>query len=55
VWGGGTTAWTHAHQRWLCCQRFDQPALQTTDAHDRAALQRRDAHLDQVEADLAGW
>jgi transposase len=55
VWRGGTTAWTQAHERWLCCQQFDEPALQTTYAHYRAALQSRDAQLDAIEADLAGW
>jgi transposase len=45
-WRGGTTAWTQAHERWLCCQQFDEPALQTTYAHYRAALQSRDAQLD---------
>jgi transposase len=55
VWRGGTTAWTQAHERWLCCQQFDEPALQTTYAHYRAALQSRDGQLDAIEADLAGW
>jgi len=55
VWRGGTTAWTQAHERWLCCQQFDESALQTTYAHYRAALQSRDAQLDAIEVDLAGW
>jgi transposase len=48
-------AWTHAHERWLLGQRFDQPALAATYAHYRAVLVSRDAQLDAVEADLAGW
>jgi transposase len=55
VWRGGATAWTQAHERWLCCQRFEEPALQATYAHYRVVLQSRDAHLDAIEADLAGW
>jgi transposase len=55
VWRGGASAWTHAHERWLLAQQFDEPALATTYAHYRAVLQGRDAQLDQVEADLAGW
>jgi hypothetical protein len=52
IWRGGTTAWTQAHERWRCCQQFDEPALQTTYAHYRAALQSRDAQLVAIEADL---
>jgi transposase len=33
VWRGGATAWTQAHERWLCCQQFEEPALQATYAH----------------------
>jgi transposase len=55
IWRSGTTAWTQAHERWRCCQQFDEPALQTTYAHYRAALQSRDAQLVAIEADLAGW
>ena len=55
AWRGGASAWTHAHERWLLGQRFDEPALAATYAHYRAVLQGRDAQLDAVEADLAGW
>jgi transposase len=55
IWRDGTTAWTQAHERWRCCQQFDEPALQTTYAHYRAALQSRDTQLVAIEADLAGW
>jgi transposase len=55
VWRGGASAWTHAHERWLLGQRFDEPALAATYAHYRAVLASRDAQLDAVEADLAGW
>ena len=55
AWRGGASAWTHAHERWLLGQRFDEPALAATSAHDRAVRQGRDAQLDAVEADLAGW
>jgi transposase len=55
VWRGGATAWTHAHERWLLAQRFDEPAQPATDAHYRVVLQSRDAHLDAITADLAGW
>jgi transposase len=55
IWRDGTTAWTQAHERWRCCQQFDEPALQTTYAHYRAALQSRDTQLLAIEADLGGW
>jgi transposase len=55
VWRGGATAWTHAHERWLLGQQFHEPALAATYAQDRAVLQGRDAQLDAIEADLAGW
>jgi hypothetical protein len=55
VWRGGATAWTHAHERWLLAQQFDEPAFAATYAHYRVMLQARDAHLDAIEADLSGW
>jgi transposase len=55
VWRGGATAWTLAHERWLLGQRFDEPALGATYAHYRAVLASRDAQLDAIQADLAGW
>jgi transposase len=55
VWRGGATAWTQAHERWLLAQQFDEPALRVTYAHYRAVLQARDAQLDAIETDLAGW
>ena len=55
VWRGGASAWTHAHERWLLGQQFDEPALAATYAHYRAVLVGRDAQLDAIEADLAGW
>jgi len=54
VWRGGN-AWTLTHERWLCSQRFDEPALAATYAHYRAVLQGRDAQLEAIQADLAGW
>jgi transposase len=54
IWRGGS-AWTLAHERWLVGQQFDEPALAATYAHYRAVLAARDAHLDAIEADLAGW
>jgi transposase len=55
VWRGGASAWTQAHERWLLAQQFDEPALAATYAHYRAVLVGRDAQLDAIEADLAGW
>jgi hypothetical protein len=55
AWRGGVSAWTHAHERWLLGQQFDEPALAATCSHYRAVLQSRDAQLDAIEADLAGW
>jgi transposase len=55
IWRGGSTAWTHAHQRWLLTRRFDDPALGATYGHYRAVLDARDAQLDAIEADLATW
>ena len=54
VWRGGN-AWTLTHERWLLGQRFDEPALAATYAHDRAVLDTRDAQLEAIQADLAGW
>ena len=54
VWRGGN-AWTLTHERWLLAQRFEEPALATTSAHYRAVLDARDAQLEAIEADLAGW
>jgi transposase len=54
VWRGGN-AWTLTHQRWLLQQRFEEPALAATYAHYRAVLDARDAQLEAIEADLAGW
>jgi transposase len=53
-WRGGN-AWTLTHERWLLAQRFQEPALAATYAHDRAVLAARDAQLEAIEADLAGW
>jgi transposase len=53
-WRGGN-AWTLTHERWLLAQRFEQPALAATYAHYRAVLAARDAQLEAIEADLAGW
>ena len=36
-------------------QRFHDPALAATYAHYRAVLDARDAQLEAIEADLAGW
>jgi transposase len=53
-WRGGST-WTHAYQAWLRAQRFDHPALAQTFGHYLAVVEVRNAQLDAVEADLAGW
>jgi transposase len=54
VWRGGST-WTLKHQAWLGSQRFEQPAMTQTFGHYLAVVEVRNAHLDAVEADLAGW
>jgi transposase len=54
AWRGGST-WTHAYQAWLGSQRFDHPALTQTFAHYLAVVEVRNAQLDAVEAELAGW
>ena len=54
VWRGGST-WTLKHQAWLGSQRFEQPAMAQTFGHYLAVVEVRNAHLDAVEADLAGW
>jgi transposase len=51
----GGNAWTLTHERWLLAQRFEQSALAATYAHYRAVLDGRDAALEAIEADLAGW
>ena len=53
-WRGGN-AWTLTHERWLLAQRFEEPALAATYVHYRAVLDARDAQLEAIEADLAGW
>jgi transposase len=42
------TAWTATHERWLAAQRFDEPALNTTYGHYRAALTARRAELRRI-------
>ena len=54
VWRGGAT-WTLKHQAWLGSQRFEQPAMAQTFGHYLAVVEVRNAQLDAVEADLAGW
>jgi transposase len=54
VWRGGST-WTLKHQAWLGSQRFEQPAMAQTFGHYLAVVEVGNAHLDAVEADLAGW
>ena len=54
VWRDGDM-WTLKHRRWLAAQCFDDPALATTFAYYRAAVETREAAIDAVEADLAVW
>ena len=54
MWRGGAT-WTLTHQAWLGSQRFDQAAMAQTFGHYLAVVEVRNAQLDAVEADLAGW
>lgn len=54
VWRDGDM-WTLKHRRWLTAQHFDDPALATTFAYYRAAVETREAAIDAVEADLAVW
>jgi hypothetical protein len=42
-------------ERWLLQQHFEEPALAATYAHYRAVLAGRDAQLEAIGADLAGW
>jgi hypothetical protein len=51
----GGNAWTLTHERWLLQQRFEEPALAATYGHYRAVLAARDAALEAIQADLAGW
>ena len=44
VWRGGAN-WTVKHEIWVASQRFDEPALDATFAHYRAALSAREAAL----------
>jgi transposase len=57
VWRGGVTAWTVAHERWLCGQRFDDPALAATYGHYRAVLDARDAQLGALSlaSEVSDW
>lgn len=48
-------AWTMAHERWLCSQRFDERALRTTYDHYRSVLEARDAQIAAVESDLVPY
>ena len=54
VWRGGSN-WTHKHERWLAGLHFEDRAMELTFRHYRATVQVRDASLEAVEADLAGW
>jgi transposase len=53
-WRGGSTR-THTYQAWLRSQRFDQPAMTQTFHHYLAVVEVRNAELDAIEVDLAGW
>ena len=47
--------WTLRHRRWLAVQHFDDPALATTYAYYRTAVETRETAIEGVEADLALW
>ena len=54
VWRGGEN-WTLKHQAWIAAQRFEEPAMQTTFEHYRAAVEAREAAIANIEADLVLW
>lgn len=54
IYRGGSN-WTFRHDRWLSGLVFDDKALEATFRHYRATVQLREAALEAVEADLAGY
>jgi transposase len=54
VWREGDN-WTLKHRAWMAAQRFEDVALAVTFSHYRATLEAREAAVEAIEADLAGW
>jgi transposase len=54
IWRGGSN-WTMKHDAWIAAQRFDDPALEATFAHNRATLTARETAVAAIDADLALW
>jgi transposase len=48
-------SWSKAHGEWVAHQVFDHPALASTFAHYRTALDLRLTQLGQLEAELETW
>src|SRR4051794_8659232 len=49
----GRKAWSRAHARWLCEQRFDHPAHQIVMQEHRHAIEDAETRLDRLEGQLA--
>ena len=54
VWREGEN-WTLKHQAWISAQRFDEPALDAVFSHYRATLATREAAVDAIDTELAGF
>lgn len=54
VWRDGDN-WTLKHEAWIRTQCFDEPALDETLSHYRAALVAREAAVEAIGADLVPW
>ena len=54
VWRGASS-WSLRHREWLAATHFDDPALEATYQRYLAVATVREADVDAVDADLAGW
>ena len=54
IWRDGST-WTMKHRAWLSARTFDEPAARATFLRYKATIECREAELEAIEADLAGF
>lgn len=54
IWREGST-WTMKHRAWLSERTFDEPAARATFSRYKATIECREAELEAIEADLAGF
>ena len=54
IWRDGST-WTLKYRAWLSARTFDEPAARATFLRYRSTIECREAELEAIEADLAGF